>query len=68
MLAPTAEFVAQLPGQRIPSRKDFARFNGRDSERIAAWKTALNAGQQLADEFVDWINQPNPVARIEPLP
>ncbi|GAB7127997.1 hypothetical protein JCM19000A_25040 [Silvimonas sp. JCM 19000] len=68
VLAPTAEFVAQLPGQRIPSRKDFARFNGRDSERIAAWKTALNAGQQLADEFVDWINQPNPVARIEPLP
>lgn len=49
MLAPTAEFIARLPGGRIPDRKDFHRYG--NEERMRLWRRASDAGKQLGDEF-----------------
>src|SRR5690606_29189260 len=45
LLAPTAEFIAGLPGGRIPDRKDFYRYSER--ERIDAWRRVCDASRRL---------------------
>jgi hypothetical protein len=49
LLAPSAEFVARLPGGRIPDRNDFYRLP--DAERIRAWRAVIAASGKLADEL-----------------
>jgi hypothetical protein len=49
LLAPSAEFVASLPGGRIPDRTDFARL--RDEERLPAWRTVLQRSRELGEAF-----------------
>ncbi|HET7229493.1 MAG TPA: patatin-like phospholipase family protein [Longimicrobium sp.] len=49
ILAPTPEFVARLPGGKIPDREDFRRM--RDDERIAAWRRVTAMSEALADEL-----------------
>jgi hypothetical protein len=34
--------------------------------RVKVWKTAASAAQQLADEFAQWLNNPE-IARIQDL-
>ncbi|GAA5786867.1 hypothetical protein [Chitiniphilus shinanonensis] len=53
VLAPTAELVASLPAKRIPDRKDFLRYAGRDAERIAHWHAAIEASRRMGDEFAE---------------
>ena len=53
MLAPSAEFVAKLPGGKIPDRNDFYRLP--EAERIRAWRTVAAASEQLADELRELI-------------
>jgi hypothetical protein len=49
IIAPSDDFVASLPGGRIPDRKDFYRFT--EAERIPRWETALQASARLGDEL-----------------
>ena len=67
MLAPTQAFLDLLPDARIPSRKDFTRFQGKDAERIQRWQRALDAGKYLADDFVELIHKADALAHIQPL-
>ncbi|HPS94570.1 MAG TPA: patatin-like phospholipase family protein [Deltaproteobacteria bacterium] len=53
LLVPSPEFVSRLPYGRIPDRKDFERFHGRDTERVAFWKEAVSKGRRLADAFME---------------
>jgi len=68
LLAPTEEFLKLLPNQRVPDRKDFIRYEGRDAERVRDWKVAIEAGQYLAEDFATLINSREPVQFVEPLP
>jgi hypothetical protein len=58
VLAPTAEWVARLPGSKLPDRQDFKAFLHAPTERLRRWRLALAAAQQLADEAADWLAQP----------
>jgi hypothetical protein len=49
VITPSADYVASLPGGRIPDRKDFERL--RDAERIAGWRRVLDLGQELGEAF-----------------
>jgi len=49
ILCPSAEFVAALPGGKIPDRKDFWSFD--DEERLRRWRIAIAESRRLGDEF-----------------
>lgn len=51
LVSPSKKFVESLPMGKIPDRKDFYTFKGRDRERQDYWRLVLNRNQQLGDEF-----------------
>jgi hypothetical protein len=53
MVAPSKRLTDSLALKKVPDRKDFYTFSGRDGERIAYWRQALDAGERLADEFME---------------
>jgi hypothetical protein len=66
VLAPDPAWVRTLPNAKLPDRTDFTRYGADLQSRMDAWWTAAMAGQQLADEFAEWLEQPEP-ARVEAL-
>ena len=55
VIAPSREFVQSLPFGKIPDRKDFYAFKGRDQERMAYWKKTVRRSRQLGLEFAESI-------------
>ena len=49
----TAEFVARLPGGKIPDRNDFYRMP--NDERLRVWRTVVDESRRLADELRELI-------------
>ena len=67
LLTPTAEFLQLLPNGRVPSRKDFAHYAGRDAEREQDWKKAIDLGQHLADDFATFMHSKEPLQFVRPM-
>ncbi|UXY15689.1 hypothetical protein N8I74_01360 [Chitiniphilus purpureus] len=67
VLAPTPELIASLPARRIPDRRDFLRYAGRDAERIAHWRAALAAGRRIGEEFAELADNGRLAAAVRPL-
>lgn len=65
LLAPSAEFVAGLPGGHIPDRHDFRRYDPATRERY--WKQAVAESERLGDELADVLANGLPAERVEPL-
>lgn len=59
VLAPNPEWVQSLPNRKLPDRKDFMRYAHDLPGRMQAWRSAVSASQQLADEFAQWMLQPD---------
>jgi hypothetical protein len=59
VLAPNPEWVKQLPNGKLPDRQDFVTYGQDLQARVKVWKNAVNASQQLADEFAQWLQNPN---------
>ena len=55
IIAPSQNFVRSLPFGKIPDRKDFHAFKGRDRERVVYWKETVHRSQQLGLEFAESI-------------
>ncbi len=53
LIAPSNEFVASLPGGKIPDRRDFFAFPA--AERMRRWQHVLDASARLGDELHDLI-------------
>ena len=53
LLAPSPEFVENLPHAKIPDRDDFWLFKESDDQRIKYWNTVREEGRRLADEFME---------------
>lgn len=51
LLCPTPEFVASLPGGKIPDRSDFKKYGLNWQAREAAWRGAIEQSAALADAF-----------------
>lgn len=66
MLCPTTEFVADLPYQKIPDRRDFQKLT--PEARIEYWQTCVERSKALADEFNDLRNNVNPLKGAIVLP
>ena len=49
LVAPSDEFVASLPGAKIPDRRDF--FGIPESERMRRWEAVVRESQRLGDEL-----------------
>lgn len=49
VLCPSPEFIAQLPGAKLPDRNDFIKLDM--EERRRRWRVAVGESQRLADEF-----------------
>ena len=64
LIAPSADFVATLPGGKIPDRKDF--YSMPESERIRRWETALRESERLGDEMRELIETGRVADAIRP--
>lgn len=51
LLAPRAEWVATLPGAKLPDRSDFQRHVDDDDARERLWRRAVAESTRLADDF-----------------
>ena len=56
----------RLPHGKLPDRSDFLRYATDRQGRMRDWTAATSASRQLADEFAQWLERPDP-ARVEPL-
>ncbi len=65
LLAPSPEFVATLPGGKIPDRKDFETMT--EAQRINNWQNVLAASEALGEEFSELLANGGLVDRIQPL-
>ena len=63
LLAPSDDFVATLPGRRIPDRRDF--FAMTEPERIRAWEQVRTASTALGDELGELISSGRVASRAE---
>ena len=59
LLAPNPDWVKTLPNAKLPDRKDFAHYGADLQARIKAWSQAAAQARQLADEFADWLEEPD---------
>ncbi|MFY7975112.1 MAG: patatin-like phospholipase family protein [Rubrivivax sp.] len=56
LLAPRPQWVATLPGGKLPDRSDFQRHVDDDDTRERLWRVALAESRRLADEFASVVN------------
>ncbi|MEW5881272.1 MAG: patatin-like phospholipase family protein [Pseudomonadota bacterium] len=66
LIAPSREFLARLPGGRLPERQDFHRYGLDHAARIRAWRRAIGECERFADEVMAWLERPDPT-RLAPL-
>lgn len=65
LLAPNPEWVARLPGGKLPDRKDFQRLN--PAQRVKAWTQAVSQAEALAADWQDWLHRGCPADELKPL-
>jgi hypothetical protein len=58
LLSPRAEWVATLPNAKLPDRSDFKHYGDDLAARVRDWRSAVSSGEQLADEFARWVDDP----------
>ena len=54
MVAPSDEFVASLPGAKVPDRNDFTKMKNVD--RIRRWREVLERCEALVDDWNDLVD------------
>ena len=64
IIAPSDDFVASLPGGKIPDRKDFYTFS--EAERIARWEQAFAASERLGDELRELLSTGKLAEHVRP--
>ncbi|WXL23974.1 patatin-like phospholipase family protein [Ectopseudomonas mendocina] len=67
LLSPSPEYLARLPGGKLPDRKDFRRYMGNDATRIRHWKNAISESERLGDEFLSLCDNNHIAQRMQTL-
>ncbi len=61
LLSPSPQWIASLPGGKLPDRSDFKAWGDDVDGRQRVWRRALAESERLADEFAQWVGQPGPL-------
>lgn len=64
IIAPSEDFVAALPGGKIPDRRDF--YTMPEAERIPRWQQAVDASERLGDELRELLATDRIAERVRP--
>jgi hypothetical protein len=64
LVAPSQEFVASLPGKKIPDRKDF--YSMPEGERMKRWQIVNEASDRLGDELRDLVTTGRLADHVKP--
>jgi hypothetical protein len=67
MIAPSREFVADLPLGKIPDRNDFWTFFKDDDRRIDYWQTVSRKSRRLAEELAELVDRGKIAETVRPL-
>lgn len=59
LLSPSPDFIASLPGGKIPDRSDFSKMN--PAQRVAIWRECVNRSRELAEDFAQQIAAKDPL-------
>ena len=65
LLTPSAEFIASLPGAKIPDRKDFQRYSY--DKRVYVWQGVIEKSAELAEEMKALVTQGKGIDSIKPI-
>lgn len=64
---PGPDFIALLPGKRLPDRNDFITFVDDPSERIRRWDEASRLSGILGEEFLDAVESGRISRMVQPM-
>jgi hypothetical protein len=64
LIAPSEEFVASLPGSKIPDRRDFYRMP--EEERMRRWQAVVDASEALGNELRELVTTGRIADRVQP--
>ncbi|MCP4671841.1 MAG: patatin-like phospholipase family protein [Desulfobacula sp.] len=67
LIAPSNYFVQSLPFKKIPDRKDFMAFKGKDKERMDYWEITVRKNRKLGDEFFEAVQSGKIRQIVKPL-
>jgi hypothetical protein len=67
LIAPSESFVQTLPFKKIPDRKDFMTFKGKDRERMDYWEIVVKKNRKLGYEFFEAIQSGRIREIVKPL-
>lgn len=67
LVAPSNQFVKSLPLGKIPDRKDFMAFKGKDAQRKALWRIVVEQNKILGDEFFEAVQSGKIGQIVQPL-
>ena len=67
LIGPSDEYVASLPGGKIPDRQDFYQFKNNDSERVRRWTVAKERSNELGEAFIRLAESGDIASVVEPL-
>lgn len=65
LLVPNPNWIATLPGGKLPDRADLTKLSYKD--RRKAWLVAMAEAQRLVEEFASWIDRGSPLDAVTPL-
>jgi hypothetical protein len=68
LVTPRSPFMERLPFGRLPEKWDFLLFRGRDDERIACWRRAMEESRILGEEFLATVESGRIRERVRPIP
>jgi len=61
LLSPSPQWIATLPGGKLPDRSDFKAWGDDIDGRQSQWRRALAESERLADEFARLVEGAAPV-------
>lgn len=67
LLSPTPEFIALLPGGRLPDRHDFKTYRGNNAARQERWYRAMDLSDLLGQEFLAMMSSADIAKQVRPL-
>ncbi len=65
LVSPSDEFVATLPGEKIPDRTDFLTYS--PAERIKVWRRCVAECERMAEYFTEVLERGQLAERLQPL-